>query len=910
MKHQIGKKLILWLAALTLLVTSCATAFASPGDRTLKHTSSISYDYSESFQSVYRSGDGFCIISSDDSGIFLLKYADMQSEPEKTYIEEYHHGPWDGEEEDAAAAEEQVTGENAEAAEPEAAEPAAEKAEEGKQESAEPETVEPAADAEAESEETPAAEKAEEEKPEAAEPETVKPAADAEAESEETPAAEAETAAEGQPAVEGLLNWDDIDWLDETLNSDDIPQDFMDGDMYNFTSEPYYSIESWFGWNGELYGIAMGNNWDNETGERQIEGIKLQHVRFENGEAIKEDTEFPEWDHEKLVSEAGGSDYLYFNKIDVAGDLLISQIWGMDGDKIIVVDLKTGSCSALDGGDYVNAVTAGPEGSVIVANYDWSTEKTTLIKKSMADESEETIAELDNGTQNISLCYEQDTDTLYMVMNGELWKASLADAANAVAVNDCPLTDCSIVPMGDGFVLLWNRNNILLRNTDPAVRGTLALHVEDNTGYNETMAETVFTLSEKRGDLSVIVRQQFEWRGASTALQDMMNKDSGTDIYVLPYDGTVFNALKNRGYLADMSDNAEIANYVSRMYPYIQDALKVDGKIIAVPIALNGNTFGINYKAWKQIGGTEEELPKTWDQFLDWFEKLPERLEGTEISLTDDPYAADSLSGNFMQDVMQQYQMLKESKGEELVFNTPEMRKLIERIYNMDLKSLGLKSWREEDNGSGYMYNDTSLITTYTTAPMGDQYSGGGTPMVLSFAEGEEPILPVQMYVACVNPFSEHAKEAKEFLALAMENLEIMAQYTFFADKTEPIRYSYYEEQKKNYEKWLDQAKKDYEKADEGQEKTYAEENVKMWEEQLEQLEDYSWQVNPEKIECYQKILPACRVLDHDFMQEIQSTVSEQDEQLMKEYTGDNMDIEKILSFYDQKIQMIRMEGK
>ena len=45
-------------------------------------------------------------------------------------------------------------------------------------------------------------------------------------------------------------------------------------------------------------------------------------------------------------------------------------------------------------------------------------------------------------------------------------------------------------------------------------------------------------------------------------------------------------------------------------------------------------------------------------------------------------------------------------------------------------------------------------------------------------------------------------------------------------------------------------------------------------------------------------------------MQEIQSTVSEQDEQLMKEYTGDNMDIEKILSFYDQKIQMIRMEGK
>ena len=75
-------------------------------------------------------------------------------------------------------------------------------------------------------------------------------------------------------------------------------------------------------------------------------------------------------------------------------------------------------------------------------------------------------------------------------------------------------------------------------------------------------------------------------------------------------------------------------------------------------------------------------------------------------------------------------------------------------------------------------------------------------------------------------------------------------------------------------------------------------------------MEDYSWQMNPETIERYQKILPACRVLDHDFLQEIQSTVSEEDSRLMQEYTGDNMDIEKILSFYDQKIQMIRMEGK
>ena len=100
MKHQIGKKLILWLAALTLLVTSCATAFASPGDRTLKHVSSVNFDVYDSNELVYRSGDGFCVITSDDTGRYLLKYADTESEPEKYVLEEYNRDSWDEEEED------------------------------------------------------------------------------------------------------------------------------------------------------------------------------------------------------------------------------------------------------------------------------------------------------------------------------------------------------------------------------------------------------------------------------------------------------------------------------------------------------------------------------------------------------------------------------------------------------------------------------------------------------------------------------------------------------------------------------------------------------------------------------------------------------------------------------------------
>ena len=187
-------------------------------------------------------------------------------------------------------------------------------------------------------------------------------------------------------------------------------------------------------------------------------------------------------------------------------------------------------------------------------------------------------------------------------------------------------------------------------------------------------------------------------------------------------------------------------------------------------------------------------------------------------------------------------------------------------------------------------------------------------PLPLSLKEGEDPIIPVHIYVACVNPFSEHAAEAKEFLALAMENLEYNANYSFFADQTEPLRAPYYEQNKKNYEKWLAEAQKEYEKAEEGEAKIWAEQSVKSWEESLEQLDQESWIISPDKLRIYQNILPFCKVLDHDYQREVQSTISGQEAQLeaqlMDGEDGDSINIDNFLNLLDQKMQMIRDEGK
>ena len=137
---------------------------------------------------------------------------------------------------------------------------------------------------------------------------------------------------------------------------------------------------------------------------------------------------------------------------------------------------------------------------------------------------------------------------------------------------------------------MWDYSTILLRNTDPAQRASTTLRIRD-TSYNGVMSETVYTLNNKRGDISVII--QPDWDGVQTDIpQSLLNQDADTDIYVLQYESNDFRAIRTRGYAADLSGNAQVAAGVDRMYPFIRDALKQDGKIIAVPIEISGQTVG------------------------------------------------------------------------------------------------------------------------------------------------------------------------------------------------------------------------------------------------------------------------------------------------------------------------------
>ena len=242
------------------------------------------------------------------------------------------------------------------------------------------------------------------------------------------------------------------------------------------------------------------------------------------------------------------------------------------------------------------------------------------------------------------------------------------------------------------------------------------------------------------------------------------------------------------------------------MYPWAQEALKKDGKIIAVPVMSYTDSMNINLTEWKKAGGTEEELPKTWDQFMDWVESMPKRLEGKDVVLAEKYLNRTFFRSMIAQAIVSQYQVMMDYKGGDYSFNTPVLSGLLTRLANLDYEALGIPEEvnYDEDDGGESEWRDPLLNSYgYNGYNSSEEYY----PLVLGFTEEDTPVLPMSLYVGFVNPFSEHPEEAAELLALVMKHEDIYTQYGLYTDKTEPVERSDADEQRKRVKDELEALK-------------------------------------------------------------------------------------------------------
>jgi hypothetical protein len=302
-------------------------------------------------------------------------------------------------------------------------------------------------------------------------------------------------------------------------------------------------------------------------------------------------------------------------------------------------------------------------------------------------------------------------------------------------------------------------------------------------------------------------------------------------------------------------------------------------------------------------------------------EKLPEMMENVQVKISweDRMY----LRTMILESMIEQYELWMEKKGDkEYAFNNPILCDLIRRLNNLDYDGLRAREHVEydpENEDDGY-YDDGGdddnmvLLESYISTTMnGDVYY---VPLFLGFADDEDPVIPTELEVAFVNPYSEHPQEAMEFLGVLLNNLDLDNQYTIFTDKTEPIRNSSENESLTMIQEAIEAYKAKIETA-EGDKKADLEENLKNLEENQKDIERYSWRISPELIERYQKNINLYKVRGYSFYnalfgQENNNGNEDEPSAYEKIFASEEslkMAPEELLGMLDSKVQMIRLEG-
>lgn len=411
--------------------------------------------------------------------------------------------------------------------------------------------------------------------------------------------------------------------------------------------------------------------------------------------------------------------------------------------------------------------------TVLVASCPWTENNGEVILYEL-DPAEEELTELlalpmgGYSQETFGYVYDRESDMLYFMMEGVLYRLSGLDPDSLEAIYDLGysytggniMSACHAAAItSDGHYIVSNGETLLACDisgeTGSAGEGAsikvlgpeqehfwdaAAAYVQENPGSEVR----IFNPSELEFDLT----------------SALVSKSDAYDIYILDVDSSEYGSMYQRGFLAPI-ENEKIIEFVDGVYPNLREAAVQDGSVVALPLSITCSVISYNPEVLEALGYTQADLPSTWRGFMEFLCELPERLEDTDYTAFPADSWVDRTRGNILQHVVNAACLEMQAGDAEQTFDTPEMAETLEIFEQIDFEAMGLspsKAEMLEYNEDMYLFMDTGSFEV-------NQGSEQMVPLILSMEDGAEPMLPAKMVVAVVNPYSENRQAAEEYLA-------------------------------------------------------------------------------------------------------------------------------------------------
>ena len=591
--------------------------------------------------------------------------------------------------------------------------------------------------------------------------------------------------------------------------------------------------------------------------------------------------------------------------------LLYADNSGMDwgNNSLYRISLSDGSATLVTK-NYFSGLTLHADGRLLTRYWNqqeaYSTEEIIMPALALIDPASgeyETLCSLPSAScTGIAV----DGEYVYLSDTSHVYRYDASFAAPELVAYLTPVyssdNTAALVFGGQYYVASWDdESGVKSTSTDPSLLPSTVLRIAG--GFYDT--ELLGGFCAAHPEIAVELEDTYYYQ-AEDIRQNMTSGDSACDLYALYFTEGSYDALRRKGYCADLSSSETLMAAVDSMYPFVQDVLTQDGKLHAVPLNVSATTLGYYTAALDKVGLTTDDLPTSLWGLLDfievWYEDYAD--EYPEIQLFE--YSTDDYS-TLLNLIFEAQMAACDREGTALTLDTPVVSKLLSRLEQ--LKPI-LQEMSSSDGETMVFDADSpgALFSSYADClpnRYGHNPAYEATPLLLSLDEGMEPALHMNLSGMILNPASKNAEAAITFLEYVVEHMPADRRIALEPGYNEPLEYEYYASNKKNIADWISEMEESMANASE-EEKAMYEDNIQYARESLQSLEDERWAVDEEDIAAYRSLAVALVVpTSNPFYGESAKMTS-----LLQRFSDGQLSADQFVKEFSRIYQMIEMENQ
>ncbi|NLO85973.1 MAG: extracellular solute-binding protein [Clostridiales bacterium] len=258
----------------------------------------------------------------------------------------------------------------------------------------------------------------------------------------------------------------------------------------------------------------------------------------------------------------------------------------------------------------------------------------------------------------------------------------------------------------------------------------------------------------------------------------MLTGEFPYDTFVLMSNSFDVKQMLTKGYCAEITDSSVVPQELGKMYKPIEQMLTLDGNIHGVPFDFHMGYYSYDPVAWAAAGLGEEDVPRSFEELLDFLEAWMERIKDSpedEIficsTFDEELYGEHSYINYLVDKLVTNHIMQCNYANEPIRFDTPIFRAMMERCQKIGTDLYAIEP--EQKSGLGLFYEWHGMR--------------GLTYLVPLRLTVDQPILiPSTLYAVFVNALSQHQALAMDYLEACLACIEPESGAYLYRD-AEPV---------------------------------------------------------------------------------------------------------------------------